>query len=90
MSNPTIHPRTQRVFNACVEFASKHAGVSPTFRQLMQATGITSTSVMAKHIQILAKLGWLKLNGHRIQIVGGHWRYDGPNYRPEVIQAESI
>jgi len=81
-----VHPTTQQVFNACVEHARQHHGVPPTRRQLMERTGIRSTSQVFYHLKKLVALDWIRTDSTNssIEIVGARWEYTGPHYQPNI------
>ncbi len=74
--------RTRRVFEAIVHYKRVHDGNSPSTRDIMTATGITSTSVMRYQIGILIREGLLRdvpdleIRTRSIEVVGGRWTYE--------------
>ncbi len=74
--------RTRRVFEAIVHYKRVHDGNSPSTRDIMAATGITSTSVMRYQIGVLIREGLLRevtdleIRARGIEVVGGRWTYE--------------
>ena len=68
------------LLNYIIEYKTLHDGNSPTFREIGQARGISSTSVVAYLLQRLEKGGKIKLCGkgeaRTIMVVGGRWSFE--------------
>lgn len=61
-----------------IRYKKEHDGNSPTYREIMRATGISSTSVVAYHLERLEQNGVIRRpqqvgNSRMIEIVGGRW-----------------
>lgn len=73
--------RTRRVFEAIIAHKRLHDGNSPSLREIMRATGITSISVTWYHLQRLVNAGLvrtppsLNIRSRSIEVVGGQWTY---------------
>jgi SOS-response transcriptional repressor LexA len=53
-----------------------HDGVAPTYREIMEAVGITSTSVVKYHLSLLEMEGRIVQgdgSARAIEVVGGQW-----------------
>lgn len=74
---PKIH---QKILDYLIQYKTDHDGNSPTFRQIMSACGIKSTSVVSYYLQRMKVDGLIKLNpGHKgIEVIGGKWTYERP------------
>jgi SOS-response transcriptional repressor LexA len=71
---------TDAIFQAIITHKQTNDGNSPTIRQLMDATGITSTSVVAYHLRKLETSGLISRNpfdSRAINVPGGKWVYEG-------------
>ncbi len=65
-----------------IQYKKAHDGNSPTYMEIMRATGITSTSVVAYHLDQLEAAGVIERpqqvgNSRVIEIVGGQWTPPG-------------
>lgn len=59
-------------------FKQRHDGNSPTYREIMRSTGISSTSMVAYHLDKLERAGRIERpqmvgNTRVIEVVGGRW-----------------
>lgn len=71
---------TNKVFQAIIEYKSSRDGNSPTVRELVDITGISSTSVVEYHLRKLAEQGRISRNpsdARNITVIGGQWSYAG-------------
>lgn len=74
----------EKLFDFIVAYKVEHDGNSPTYREMMAATGLTSTSMVAWHLEKLEDAGLIERpqqvgNSRVIEVVGGRWEYDrGP------------
>lgn len=62
----------REVLDYLVDYIST-TGVNPTYRQIMSAVGVSSTSTVAKHIETLIRLGYCarpQKNSHRLILTG--------------------
>jgi SOS-response transcriptional repressor LexA len=78
---PRSQHEPEQLFRFIVDFKSEHDGNSPTIREIMQACGITSTSVCSYNLKLLARSGRIRLcrdgvRASRIEVVGGHWSHE--------------
>jgi SOS-response transcriptional repressor LexA len=73
----TRHKIDQRILDYLIRFKTNHDGNSPTFRQIMKACGITSTSVVHYYLQRMRVNRLIKIEaGHKgIEVIGGKWTY---------------
>ena len=68
----------EKLFDFIVDYKGKHDGNSPTYREMMLATGLTSTSMVAWHLEKLEAEGLIERpqqvgNSRVIEVVGGRW-----------------
>jgi len=70
-----MHPKTEAILKFLKAYKSIHDGCSPTYRQIVIACGLTSSSVVAYHLHKLVKLELIRLpdDTNGIEIVGGQW-----------------
>jgi len=76
----------ERLMQFIVDYKTAHDGNSPTYREMMAATGLTTTSMVAYHLEKLEQAGLIERpqqvgNSRVIEVVGGEWKYDR---RPET------
>jgi hypothetical protein len=57
-----LHPRSTMVYRAIVDYKAAHDGNSPSYRQLMKLTGITTTSLVNHHICRLIAAGYIAMD----------------------------
>lgn len=74
----TLTPRRQAVMAAIVNTCIAHGGVPPTIREIGDAVGIASTSVVNYHLKILDGAGLIRLPDESyvsrgIEVVGATW-----------------
>ena len=70
-----------RVFEFIVRYKKIHDGNSPTIREIGDMCGISSTSVVSFHLDMLVKDGLIRrddLLTRSIEVVGGKWK-DSPH-----------
>jgi predicted RNA-binding Zn-ribbon protein involved in translation (DUF1610 family) len=70
------------VFDYIVEHKTKSDGVSPTIREIADAVGISSTSMVNFTLNCLVQRGRISIDktvSRGIRVVGGGWRFDGKN-----------
>lgn len=69
--------RRQRVFNFICTYKAAHDGVAPSVREIGEACGLTSTSVVSYYLQVLQHEGLIdfRYNESRtIEVMRGYWR----------------
>lgn len=76
----------EKLFKFIVAYKVAHDGNSPTYREMMAATGLTTTSMVAYHLEKMELAGLIERpqqvgNSRVIEVVGGEWKYDR---RPET------
>jgi SOS-response transcriptional repressor LexA len=70
-----------KLFNYIVEFKRTNDGCSPTYRQLRDGCGISSTSVVTYWLGVLERDGLIERStdeARAIRVVGAEWVYDRP------------
>lgn len=70
-----------RIFNFIVAYKEQHDGNSPSSREIMDGTRVTSTSVVHYHLGVLERDGKIIQNrrtSRSIEIVGGTWTFKEP------------
>lgn len=73
-----LSARDRALYVAIVEHKSANDGCSPSTRDLMQATDITSTSVLRYHLKRLEAAGLITLDhgvARSIRVTGGAWSH---------------
>jgi SOS-response transcriptional repressor LexA len=66
------------ILDYIIAYKKKHDGNSPTFRNIMQACGISSLSHVQYILIQLEEQGLIRLavsNAKAIEVVGGRWEY---------------
>lgn len=74
-----VSKKERALYLAIIEHKRAHDGNSPTLRDMQDACGISSTSVVAFYLRRLAAAGLIELqDGHTrsIRVVGGRWSFD--------------
>lgn len=72
---------TNLIFTYFTDFCARHAGLPPTYREIMAGTGVSSTSVVNHHLRKLVRKGRLKYirsadgTKGRYVVVGATWRW---------------
>ncbi len=91
--------KPKHVYDFIIAYKTAHDGNSPTFRQIGDACGITSTSVVNFYLVFLEEQGLVKVERswqtRSISIVGASWRppeHVGHSYRitDVMLQAEPL
>jgi SOS-response transcriptional repressor LexA len=85
INGATVTPQRVKVFNFILTYKCQNDGNSPTFREIMDACRISSTSMVVYYLKQLEKMGMIRrpepVNGNRssarIEIVGGSWKFIG-------------
>jgi SOS-response transcriptional repressor LexA len=72
-----MHPREKAIFQYIQTYKAENDGLSPTHREIGDATGIKSTSLVNRYLGHLADEGLIRLrrdgNSRGIIVVGGSW-----------------
>lgn len=66
----------EAIFKFIRSYKCSHDGNSPSLREIMEMCGISSTSVVHYHLDILEQEGRIRLKGFKIrqiEVVGGEW-----------------
>lgn len=76
--NPKTSPKYQQIYNFIVEFKSANDGNTPTYRQIADACGVSSTSMVSSYLFEMEKVGMIerKRQGNgmaKIVIPGARW-----------------
>jgi SOS-response transcriptional repressor LexA len=79
-------PAIERVFDFILKYKHEHDGNSPSFREIGEACGISSTAVVSYWLKRLETQGLILLpedpgahTNRRIEVVGGCWMMEGCN-----------
>lgn len=77
MNNKKINNR-QAIYEFIVQFKIEHDGNSPTYREIMAATGLSSSSTVAYYLNQLEEAGFIIRsmqggNSRVIEVPGGFW-----------------
>lgn len=83
----------EKLFDFIVAYKVEHDGNSPTYREMMAATGLTSTSMVAWHLEKLEAEGLIERpqqvgNSRVIEVVGGEWNPPPDALTPTLSQRE--
>jgi len=62
-----------KIYATIIDYCAEHGGNAPTIREIMQRTGISSTSVVAYHIHSLIGVGKLDIVDRKLCVVGATW-----------------
>ncbi len=70
--------KRKRLMQFIVDYKLAHDGNSPTYREMMRETGLSSTSMVAFHLEKLEEAGLIERpqqvgNSRVIEVVGGQW-----------------
>jgi len=68
-----LHLTRDRVYAFIVAYKQAHDGNSPTYRQILKACNISSTSVVEYHIRHLIADNRLRKVNRSFEIIGAHW-----------------
>ena len=79
-----MNKRALRLFKYIVTYKRLNDGNSPRIRQIGQACGVTSTSMVDRYLKQLEQAGMIRIIGEpgflpTIQVVGGKWVYGRSN-----------
>lgn len=72
----TPNPRQRALYDAIVDFKRANDGNSPSARDLLAVTDITSSSVLAYNLKQLERAGLIDIDrgvARSIRVVGGRW-----------------
>lgn len=75
---PRVSANAMRVYREIIRVCRETGGITPSYRGLMHALDMSSTSVVAYHLRRLAAIGLIEMvpserQGHRIAVVGSTW-----------------
>lgn len=62
-----------KIYAVIIDYAIEHGGNSPTIREMMGATGISSSSVVAYNVHALVRLGRLEIVDRKLMVCGATW-----------------
>ncbi len=68
--------KVQGIFEFIVKYKQAHDGNSPTIREIQDACGISTTSLVHYHLGELEQAGWIEVDrfqSRSIQVEGGRW-----------------
>ena len=64
-----------------LQYKREHDGNSPSIREIIDATGAGSTSVVSTRLRRLEREGLIRMpkdkGSRQIEVIGGEWRYAG-------------
>lgn len=72
--------RREAMLHYIITYKQEHDGQAPTIRDIMDALGISSTSVVSHHLARLEREGRIersRADSRSIRVRGGRWVYDG-------------
>jgi SOS-response transcriptional repressor LexA len=67
--------RRIRILMFLISYKRKHDGNTPSIREIMQATAISSSDLVEFYLDQLAQSGFIRRKVRHIEIVGGSWSY---------------
>lgn len=75
MAKNSLTPNKKKIYDFIVSFKREHGGNSPTVREIADAVGIGSISVVHWYLRSLQGLGMIDLMGgaRNIVVTGGIW-----------------
>ncbi|MHC4088707.1 MAG: LexA family protein [Planctomycetota bacterium] len=68
--------KTRNIFEFIVRYKQAHDGNSPSVREIQDACGISTPSLVHYHLGELETVGWIELTrfqSRSIQVEGGRW-----------------
>ena len=73
--NPIQSDKYQKILDYIVAFKVEHNGNSPTFRQIADACGISSSSLVNTYLDRMVKLRMIERKGsiRMIEVPGSRW-----------------
>jgi SOS-response transcriptional repressor LexA len=75
-----LPPHRQSIFDYIIEYCNENGGIPPTVREIQAAIGISSTSVVALHLNKLIEADLLRKRRHNqdrsYMVNGGKWDMD--------------
>jgi SOS-response transcriptional repressor LexA len=73
-----INYRQAEVFDFIVRYKTDNDGLSPTYREIGEECGISSTSVVRYYLVKLQDGGLITFGkkGRGIKVIGGRWSYE--------------
>jgi repressor LexA len=78
MANSQFKHDPNQVFSFILKFKAANDGIPPTIREICEACGISSTSVVNNILKRLERRGWIILEPgfqtRKIKVVGAHWQ----------------
>ena len=81
-------PAANRVFDYIVKYKMTHDGCAPGLRDIVQACGLSSTSVAYYHLRRLESQGRIRLTDfgvRQIAVVGGRLIWEGNHEQEESL-----
>lgn len=72
---PHAHHDRQQILQHIIDYKKAHDGNSPTFRNIMQACGISSSGHMQYILNAMEAQGTIRIAARSIEVVGGRWEY---------------
>lgn len=87
---PSMTEHTRRVLDCIIRHKTENGGDSPSFRELMEETGDTSTSVVHFQLRKLERMGLIALNPNKprcIRVIGGEWVMNGKEQNMNIVIA---
>lgn len=77
-----------RMYHEIVRHCAEQGGNAPSIRELMKLLGINSTSLVARHLKHLERVGLIRLttgSARGIIVVGSSWTPPSPDVLAEVL-----
>jgi SOS-response transcriptional repressor LexA len=71
--------RSESILRYVIDYKREHDGISPTIREIQEATGISSSSLVKFYLDGLQKRGAIQYIGDNlsrgIMVTGGEWKH---------------
>jgi len=69
----------KKMMDYIIGYKEQNNGLSPTVREIGDACGMSSTSLVNHHLEELVRIGELKRIGssRNLSVVGGRWTFGG-------------
>jgi predicted MarR family transcription regulator len=82
-SKDVVERRSEQVLDAIVAFKREHNGNSPSLRELIEATDLTSTSIVSYYLDKLEAAGKISRGEYsefrNIEVANSEWVYHETN-----------
>lgn len=77
------------LFEFIISYKESHDGNTPTYREMCQGIGVSSTNTIFQYIKKMEKEGLILVVDGKLCLPGGKWNYDPLAYRGDILYVES-